>query len=353
MTARDDQEPEVSLVGIFVVLLRQRRIITLVTVAGVVLGITAGLLAKRSYTALASFTLQSSDARLSRMAGLAAQFGFPAALGGELAPTPDFYANLLTSRQLLGQVVDTRFAISAPEGKREGTLAELLGVDAPSAQVRRERAIDQLRDHVGAVSSVKTGLVEVSSRLPTPELASQVLGRMLDLLNDFNLRTRQSHARAERIFVEGRLKEVEAELRAAEDRLQAFLQRNRDFRNSPQLTFEVDRLQRGVAMRQQVYSSLAQSYEQSRIDEVRDTPVFTMVETVSTPVEPDSRRLAVRAILGLLLGGMLGVLAGFGREFSRRRREAGDATFDDLVTLRQEALADIKRPWRILRPARS
>jgi uncharacterized protein involved in exopolysaccharide biosynthesis len=353
MTVRDDREPEVSLVGVFVVLLRQRRIITLVTVAGIALGILAGLLAKRSYTASASFTLQLSDSRLSRMAGLAAQFGFPTGLGGDMSPTPDFYASLLTSRQLLGQVADTRFTIPLPGGQRDGTLAEFLEVHAPSPALRRERTIDVLRDHAGAVSSVKTGLVEVWSRQPTPELASRVLERMLDLLNDFNMRTRQSHARAERIFVEGRLEEVKGELRAAEDRLQMFLQRNRDFRNSPQLTFAVDRLQREVAMRQQVYSSLAQSYEQSRIDEVRDTPVITLVESVSTPVEPDSRRLVVRAILGLLLGGMLGVLVGFGREFSRRRREAGDATFDDLVTLRQEALADIKRPWRILRPARS
>jgi uncharacterized protein involved in exopolysaccharide biosynthesis len=352
MTATREQEREISLVGVFVVLLRQRRVIALVAMLGVALGIAAGLLARRSYTASASFTLQTSDGGgLSRVAGIAAQLGLPTGLGGQTGQSPEFYADLLTSRQLLRQVVDTRFTSRQAGQERAETLIELLEVDGATPELKRERAADHLRDQVGAVATAKTGMVEVWCRLPEPGLAAQVLGRMLELLNDFNLRTRQSQARAERRFVEGRLKEVEGELRAAEDRLQAFLQRNRDFRNSPQLTFTVDRLQRDVAMRQQVYVGLAQSYEQSRIDEVRDTPVITMVETVATPVEPDSRRLLVRAILGLLLGGMLGVLAGFAREFSRRRREAGDATYDDLVTLRRQAMEDLKRPWRILRPA--
>jgi len=90
--------------------------------------------------------------------------------------------------------------------------------------------------------------------------------------------TRQSQAAAERGFTEERMAEAQEELRAAENELQRFLQNNRQFQNSPELVFQHDRLQRRVAMRQQVYTSLVQSYEQARIDEVPNTPVITVVE---------------------------------------------------------------------------
>jgi uncharacterized protein involved in exopolysaccharide biosynthesis len=345
------QSGDVSIVGVAVVLLRRRRIIVLVTLLAVVLAVAAGFLARRTYTASASFMPQSTDKTLSRLAGLAAQFGVPTLSGA--GQSPDFFADVITSRQLLSDVADTRFTLSDSEGTRTGQLADFLKITEPLPEIRRERAVDALRTRVGAVTDAKTGLVEVTARMPDPALAEQVLKRMLELLNDFNLRTRQSQARAERIFVEGRVAEVQGDLRQAENRLQAFLQRNRDFFNSPQLKFEEERLQREVTMRQEIYTNLAQSYEQSRIDEVRDTPVITIVESAYRPVEPDSRRIIVRAVVALLLGGMLGVLLAFFREFARNRREAGDATFHDLVALRRQAAADLRRPWRLLRPTGS
>ena len=351
MTAESNHGGELSMVGVAIVLLRRRRTIAVVTLLAVILGIAAGLLAKRTYTASASFMPQSSGEDLSRLSTIAAQFGVPA-LGGRAGQSPDFYAALVTSRQILGGVADSRFTLGdIGNADRPGGLPEILRIREDSAPVRRERIVDALRDRVGAVADAKTGLVEVTVRMPRPDLSQQVLARILELLNEFNLRTRQSQARAERVFVEGRLGEVRGELREAEDRLQAFLTSNRDF-NSPQLKFQQDRLQREVQMRQQLVNGLVQSYEQSRIDEVRDTPVITVVESVTRPVEPDSRRLLVRAIVALLLGGMLGILVGFLREFAQSRRDAGDPTFHDLVLLRRQAVEDFKRPWRLLRVSR-
>jgi uncharacterized protein involved in exopolysaccharide biosynthesis len=342
MTARGDsnQAGDMTLIGLGVVILRRRRIIVLTTVLAVVLAVAAGYLARRTYSATASFIPQTSTNQLGRLATLAAQFGVPD-VSNQAAQSPDFYASLLTSRQLLGGVADTRFPT--------GLVADWLQVKKPDPAIRRERTIDRLQKRVGAVADAKTGMVEVQARMPDPALAEQVLKRMLELLNDFNLRTRQSQARAERLFTEQRLSEAQADLRQAENRLQAFLQRNRDIFNSPQLKFEQDRLQREVTMRQDLYTNLAQSYEQSRIDEVRDTPVITVVEPVSRPVEPDSRRIIVRAVVGFLLGVMLGVMIAFFLEFGRSRREAGDATYADLVALRRQAVEELKRPWRLLR----
>lgn len=349
MTRPGSQEtPTLSLASVGVVLLRHRYLIVKVVLLAGLISVAVGLLAKRTYTVTASFMPQSADKGLSGLAGIAAQFGLPGVNVGAGGPSPEFYADVLTSRHLLRSVAETPYTVESDSGSREALLADVLEVDGEGA-VRRERTVDRLRESVGVVTSNKTGLVEVNVRMPSPELARQVTVRMLELLNEFNLESRQSQARAERVFVQRRLEEVRGELRQAENALQTFLQQNRQFHDSPQLAFQRERLQREVSLRQQVYATLAQAYEQSRIDEVRDTPVITVVEAPTLPAEPDRRRLLVRGIVGVILGGMLGVLLAFVAEYARRNRALGDSTYEDLVVLQREAADDLKRPLRLLR----
>ncbi|MGH7701841.1 MAG: GNVR domain-containing protein, partial [Gemmatimonadales bacterium] len=152
--------------------------------------------------------------------------------------------------------------------------------------------------------------------------------------------------------------QVRADLREAEDRLQEFLQRNREFRNSPQLAFEYDRLQREVTMRQQVYTTLAQGYEQARIDEVRNTPLISIVEQPDLPVKPKSRRLILKTLLGLTLGGLLGLFLALWLDLVARDRVRSPEQFDRFSALRAETGRDLgswgerlRRGFRSGRPA--
>ncbi|HKT61223.1 MAG TPA: Wzz/FepE/Etk N-terminal domain-containing protein [Gemmatimonadales bacterium] len=342
--AQPEHTGEVSLIGIAAMLLRQRRAIALCVVLGGALALAVGLLRPRTYTATAAFLPGGETDRFSALQGLAAQFNLQQLIGGSSQATPDFYVALLTSRDILGAVVDSGVEV---KGKRV-FLADYLKVNAPTPAIRRERAIERLERTIGANADTRTGMVNLSVKLKSSPLAGATARRLLDLLNEFNLRTRQSQARAERLFVESRLREVNADLRAAEDELQAFFQQNRDYRNSPALAFQQERLQRVVSLRQQVATTLAQAYEQSRIDEVRDTPVISVIEPPADPAEPDRRRLLVRIIVGVILGGLIGLLAAAALEFMGQSRAEGGDEFADFVRLRREALSDLRRPWRIL-----
>ena len=88
--------------------------------------------------------------------------------------------------------------------------------------------------------------------------------------------------------------------------MQDFMQRNRDWRNSPQLVFTHDRLDREVSMRQAVYTTLVQSYEAARIDEVRNTPVITVMEPPDVPAKPDPRLALLKSLLAGIVGLALG-----------------------------------------------
>ena len=186
-------------------------------------------------------------------------------------------------------------------------------------------------EEAGGERTDSTDARVMSSPVSTqPSLAE----RLLKGLNYFNLITRQSQAREERRFTEGRLEDARGSLRAAEDALQRFLQVNREFAESPALVFQQDRLRREVLLQQQVVTSLAQRYEENRIREVRDTPVITVLEKPTLPVLPDPRGRLLLLSVGTLVALMVGAAVVLAREGMRRQRgeDGGDPSYAMLAT---------------------
>lgn len=342
---------EISLVRLLNVLLRHRRVVLGLSAGAALLAVVITLILPRTYTAETSFLPQAAERDVSRLAGLAAQFGFslPGTRTGEV---PQFYADLLRSRELLQATVHGPYDLGTARGNPEGSPASLVDyyrlAHRPSAKAV-DRAIERLRDDLRIRTRSETGVVELAVTTRSPDLSYQVASRMLELVNTFNLERRQSQAAAERSFIDERLRAAEDELQAAEDSLKAFLQQNRRYENSPELVFEFDRLERRVALRQQVFTSLAESFEQARIEEVRNTPVITVVDGPEPPPRPDRRWLALKGTIGLFLGGMLGIFWAFGREFLTAAREEEPDDYAELERLKGEATGDFRAAWRRLR----
>jgi len=337
---------EFSLLGGLTVLLEQRRLIAMVTGVLVVAVVVVTLAWPRSYTAETAFMPQTGESSRNPAAGLAARFGvtIPAADPGQ---SPQFYGRLAKSEEVLRGLIDSGY--TAAPGEPPRTLIELYGVEGETDEERRIEAVRRLRDHMRVTLDPETGVVEVgiSSRWPT--VSYELAQRLLALLNDFNLTRRQSRAGAERRFVEARLQEAAAELRASEDELQTFLQRNRQYRDSPQLQFVYDRLQRTVNMRQTVYTSLVDRHEEARIEEVRDTPVLTVVEPPRVPEFPDRRRLLFKAVLALLIGLVLAAGVAAWRQAVTAAREADPERADRLARALEGLRRDARSWWPVRR----
>ena len=220
------------------------------------------------------------------------------------------YVELLRSQALLEPIaLDT--VVVEEEGGRRVALMDLLEIEAPTPARRLHRAVKRIRKIVKASENKKLRAVRLSVTTRWPSVSLLLAERLVRGVNQFNVKTRKSQAAAERQFVEVQAGEAERALREAENRLQSFLQRNRTIVGSPMLVFEHDRLQREVALRQQVYTSLLQNREEARIREVRDTPVITVLEDPRFPAYGQPRKLAQKGVLAGLLGLMLGVLAAF------------------------------------------
>lgn len=279
---------------------------------------TQAYLQPRSYTATASFMPQgSSGGSAGGLGGIAAQLGIAAGVGlGN--DSPALYVELLKSRGVLGAVADSTF----PEanGRDPRALSAQLGVVENDPEIRRALTVEALRGMLEVQPSRETGVVHLSITAPSRSLGAAILSRLIDQVAEFNLRQRQAQAARERRFVEERLEVARQELRAAEQRLGAFMSGNRQYQGSPSLAFEQNRLQQEVATRQQTVASMMLAFEQARLEEVRDQPRITIIEPAAPPLRANPRGTVRKGTVGAALGATLGVLLALGLEARRRAR---------------------------------
>ena len=298
--------------------------------------VAAALLRGPRYTATAAFYPQRGEKELTGMNALTQQLGIGLPLSGQTGPSLQFYSGLLDSRELLAQTAATRYTLAA-EGGRSGTFIELMDIRADDEEEALDAGVDALREAIVAVPETVTGIIDFTVTTPHAELSYQVSARLLDLLVEFNRTSRQSQARSEREFLEGRLQTANDELYAAEDSLKAFMMQNIRFENSPELVVENDRLQRRVLAKQEVVTLITESYEKARIEEVRNAPVITVVDPPRARTVPDRRGLFSRLVVGLLAGALVGAGFALWTEFARRSRRVNPEAYEEFQRLKREA----------------
>jgi uncharacterized protein involved in exopolysaccharide biosynthesis len=302
--------PEFSLADLTRLLSRHRFVVMLAPVLMVAIAITRTLLQPRVFAAQAAFLPQSSDASRNRLSGIAAQFGLAIPSGGETGRSPAFYVELLHAHELLRAGVLSDYEL--PRG--HGTLLDFFETGPATSPLAVEKAIELLRAAIGVNATRETGMVRATVTTTSASVSNQVAKRLLALVDEFNLRSRQFQASAERQFIQQRMDTALRELHQSEERLLAFEQQNLEFGRAPRLASERERLRRETDMRQQVVTSLFQSYEQARIDEVRNTPAIVVVEEPYPPVRPAPRRLAEKGVIALVGGLAIGVVLAFALE---------------------------------------
>lgn len=328
-------EGEINILRIVNVAVRH---VWLIIGAGLVLAMIAlgqGFATPLSYTADASFIPQGSRAP-SSVSALAAQLGMGAAVS-EGGQSPQFYVDLIKSREVLRGVVRSQVTIRTDTGVVTGDLVKVYGLKGKPAHLLEASAMRMVSGSVQASPSPKTGVITLRATTEYPDLSAQVVAKFLEQINKFNLQGRQSRASAERRFTEGRLREAEAALTTAENRLEEFQRTNRDF-GSPTLMLQRDRLNRTVVARQEIFTALAQGAEQARIEEVRDTPAITIIEPPAVPIVPNPRGIGSRTVKSMIFGMLLGAMLAFLLDFFRRSGTRDAEALQELVTLSRDTL---------------
>jgi uncharacterized protein involved in exopolysaccharide biosynthesis len=230
------------------------------------------------------------------IASLVGNLGMPQG-GGSQFP---IYESVIHSRELLEQLLPT----PVPAGGSQRPLLDHLEIDEPDPALRAIIAIEVVRENLSYETDKKTGIVAIGYRDRDPSVAAAVANRVLELLNHFDISTSTGQASERRKFVEARLEDAKAGLLQAEARLARFSEENLRIGNAPDLLLAQARLQREVAIEQEVYLALRKEAEMARIDEQRSIPVVNVLDHAVAPPLPAGPSL----VRNTALGGIVGVL---------------------------------------------
>jgi len=328
---KGDDAGWLSVLLILNILLRRWRTLAYISIAAAVIAVAVALLLPMRFTARAMFIPEGTTSGLNLpggLSGLASQIGVSLP-GGENSAR--FYADLLRSRTIQDQLLQSRFADPRSESPSDSsTLIDLFGIDRRTEAKRFEAARRRVGSTTGISVDRQTNTVQLTVETRHAALSAAVANRYLELLNQFNLNSRQSSGRERRQFIEQRLPAADDELRQSEEDLREFLEQNRQFDRAPQLQFQYERLQRRVAIKQEVLTTLHRQHEEARIDEVNDTPMITVIDQAIAPASKSKPRRKMIVVVAFVLGLFFASLRVLTVEFLASSRGKHRHDYDEL-----------------------
>lgn len=272
---------------------------------GALVGYAVSHLVPSQYEVTATFVADSKDPmrNLGALAGIAAQLGAGMPLGN--AQSPQFFADVLRSREVLRDVLDTPWPRVADSSHgAHARVADYFAPYAGDSLAQLSKALKRVRKRLSTAVGARSGIIDVRFVTRDPEVGVAFVRELLGALDRFNRDTKRTQARERREFTESRLGEARDSLRAAEGALRHFLETNRAYRDAPALMLQADVIRRRISAQQEVVDMLRREFETARLDEVNDTPVLTVLDTPALP----ARRVFPSRILFAALGALLGTL---------------------------------------------
>jgi uncharacterized protein involved in exopolysaccharide biosynthesis len=207
---------------------------------------------------------------------------------------PEYIVRLIRSHSLLEQLVRTPFI---PE-----SLIQYYGVEERKDSI--QFAIKHFRDDLHLSIDRAPGIIRMDVDSKDPNLGWRVATRIIELTGKMNSELMQSSNREKEEFLQTRLVESSQSLHEVEDSLRAFLKSNRRL-DSPDLQFERRRLERYLAIEQELYLMLAREAKSVEIEAVNDLPRITIIDSPILPMRPSSPRRFFIAFIAFLVVGVL------------------------------------------------
>ncbi len=316
----DDSDDVVTIspFAVAAVLLRGRRLLLGLALAGLAAGLAAALLRTPTYEAVAKFVTSQ-----------AAQAPAPG-VGADLNPAQgrdpgDYYRNLLSSRAIQQAVL----AHTLPNGE---TIASRIGVPASDPAAGRARLL-------GAYARLESSRSWTTSAFPVwmiraewtdPEVAADVANAYLEALRAHDLQIRSTAAGQRRSFVESRIEETGKALADAEAALRVFREENRlllrpvprEAAGTPPVPAVVqqrhEQLQRDVQIQADLYLSLKKAFDSMRIAELSEASPLIVLDHAAPRRTPLGWSFETMVWLGLAAGLVVGLIVVAATELWRR-----------------------------------
>lgn len=345
---QDPNEQEIDLVEVIRELWKRRRLILKIIASFAVLGILIALFSAKEYTASCTMVPQLGDKKsASGLSGLAAMAGINlSSISGEEALSPKIYPKILGSVPFQKEIMQTEIKFedyeqpvklldyyTKDEYKKfslgnalwqytfglpklimtslRGEPKELEVFQSDSMVIIESLTMDEnlcmqiLSNRIILNYNDKEGIVNLSVYMPEPLAAAQLASRVQALLQKYITEFKIQKVEANLKFVEERYQEAKKDFETKQKDLASFLDANQGLSRAMAKTNE-ERLRNEYSLAFAIYSELAKQREQAGIQVKENTPVFTIVDPVTVPIEQSKPKRTLIFVAFVFLGLIVG-----------------------------------------------
>jgi len=240
------------------------------------------------------------------------QFAEVAALAGVNVPGSEvsrLYPSIVSSETVLRNAILDSY--QTQEFPTPVNLIQYFEYDEPTQAENMDKALNALQKVLTTSFDARTGVVTITLVMDEPQLAAEVLNRIVDELDKFMREKKMSNASEQVRWIETRLQQVEDSLRQSENALKSFREKNRRVVDSPELLVQEGRLTRNVQVNSAVFIELKKQYELAKLEEIKNMTIVNVLDSARAPVKKIGPKRKTNAIIAFIVAlfGMSGYYA--------------------------------------------
>ena len=334
-THKDD---EIDLLALLKTVFVARRFVIKTTILFAVLGIILAVVSPTKYTASSTFVPQLSEGQTtSSLGGLASLAGInlSAIMGSqpqEISPSlyPQIAESVPYRLALLDATVESNtsfrdYILTQSGGVAILPLLKKYTIGLPGLLLNKQTDNNEnldtslfqiteqdkgLFEFLAQVVSIQVddqeGLVSISVELADRMVAAQLAQAATDLLQSNIIAFKSQSARNNLDFIESQFESKRQEFEQIQDSIAVFKDQNLNITSSLYQN-QLTRLESQFTVTSSVFQELAGQVEQAKIQVNKDTPIFTIIEPVSVPLERSKPKRTMMVIVWAFLGGLFSV----------------------------------------------
>lgn len=333
---------EIDLSSFFSSLRQAKGFLAKCTLIGMISGISFSLILPNEYTSSVVFIPTSSDnAKLGgNLGGLASLAGvnLGSLQGGSDIP-PSLYPKVAASTKFKKALLDSKFMFEGEEisyrqyynsiyrmpfiekisiffSKIPSLVKSIFQSQSDTAIIINDEIvfideedyflIKRLEKQISVLPNQKDGFVQLSFTMPDPILSAQMAKNVEVLLQNEVLNFKIQKSKDQLSYTEERFEEKKAEFEKVKSKLANFRDKNQNI-SSAFFQSYLQELESDYNFSFSIYSELAKQVEQARLQVKQDTPIFTVIQPVTVPLEKSSPRRPFIVITFALLGFLVAI----------------------------------------------
>lgn len=321
------QEDEIDLRDLLLTLWKGKWIIFGVTIVVAVVAFFYVKSLPDQYTVVTKAVIPSTGGR-SKMSGLAVLAGVSLSSSGGEIDLMQHVEIVVKNSYFMDKLIEKKWFVNGDSVLLEGFLEIEKDTTVKNWKyVHKMKLYGVLRSPKAKYVTVVNddGVLELTSKFTSPELAYQINLYLRDLLVDYFENTYRTKDSENVKFIKARLDEIEAKLNRSEKALADFKKKN-IMTSSPLVLLEEKRLGREIQKNLEIYTESSKQYELARIEEKKQQPVLEVIQEPELPIGPSGPNRKLMIVVGLVLGGVFGVFVVFAIEWGRKLYSKGVET---------------------------